>query len=164
MLTANEVRNKRGEGQMKVRFGLGDQSGVVLVVALVMLLVLTVIGISAVSTSTFETSIAGNERLYNQAFYAADAGIEDFKATAPGNSGFLNDPSPSGSYYGSPKSVGGSSYDITWQYLGINDLLGLSYKTVQVSSGGVAPNFPASGRVLVESVIYVWIPAQGYDN
>jgi len=47
---------------------LRNNQGVSLVIALVILLVLTLIGISAISTTTFETNIAGNERLYNRAF------------------------------------------------------------------------------------------------
>jgi Tfp pilus assembly protein PilX len=40
-----------------------------------MLLVLTLIGISSISTTTFETSISGNERGRVDAFYVAEAGI-----------------------------------------------------------------------------------------
>ena len=49
-----------------------------LVIALIILLILTLIGISAISTTTFETNIAGNERLYNKAFYTSDAGVDYF--------------------------------------------------------------------------------------
>jgi Tfp pilus assembly protein PilX len=41
-----------------------------------MLLVLTLIGISSINTTTFETSISGNERMGTDAFYAAEAGIQ----------------------------------------------------------------------------------------
>ena len=53
-----------------------DERGIALIVALMILLVLTLIGISAIGTATFENRISGNERLGNNAFYAAEAGIE----------------------------------------------------------------------------------------
>jgi Tfp pilus assembly protein PilX len=53
--------------------GLSDEKGVALVIALIMLLLLTFIGISAISTTTFETNIAGNERVGTDAFYASEA-------------------------------------------------------------------------------------------
>ena len=43
-----------------------------------MLLVLTLIGISALNTSTYDIRISGNERASVQAFYAAEAGINEF--------------------------------------------------------------------------------------
>ena len=58
------------------RIILGEKKGVALVIALLMLLVLTLIGISSISTTTFETSISGNERVRTDAFYAAEAGIQ----------------------------------------------------------------------------------------
>jgi hypothetical protein len=55
---------------------LEEERGAALIIALLMLLVLTLIGISSISTTTFETSISGNERGRTDAFYAAEAGIE----------------------------------------------------------------------------------------
>jgi len=55
---------------------LDNNRGSALVVALLMLVVLTLIGISATTTTTFELQIAGNDRLYKQAFYAADGATE----------------------------------------------------------------------------------------
>ena len=52
------------------------EKGVALIIALLMLLVLTLLGISSISTTTFETSISGNERMRADAFYAAEAGIQ----------------------------------------------------------------------------------------
>jgi len=53
-----------------------NEKGVALIIALMMLLILTLIGISAISTTTFETSISGNERVGTDAFYASEAGIQ----------------------------------------------------------------------------------------
>jgi len=52
---------------------LRNKNGVALVIALIMLLLLTFIGISAISTTTFETNIVGNERVGTDAFYASEA-------------------------------------------------------------------------------------------
>ena len=50
-----------------------SEKGVALILALIMLLILTFIGISAISTTTFETNISGNERVGTDAFYASEA-------------------------------------------------------------------------------------------
>ncbi len=53
-----------------------DQKGMALVVALIMLLVLTLIGMSSISSSYYETKISGNDRFGTAAFYAAKGGVE----------------------------------------------------------------------------------------
>ena len=58
------------------RHGRISERGVVLVLALILLLVLTLIGISAISTTTFETGLSGNERAGTQAFYASEGVIQ----------------------------------------------------------------------------------------
>jgi Tfp pilus assembly protein PilW len=50
-----------------------SEKGVALVLALIMLLILTFIGISSISTTTYETNISGNERVGTVAFYASEA-------------------------------------------------------------------------------------------
>jgi hypothetical protein len=52
-----------------------NEKGLVLIIALLILLVLTLIGISAIGTTIFETNISGNERIGTDAFYASEAGI-----------------------------------------------------------------------------------------
>ena len=54
--------------------GPGSQRGTAIIMALLILLVLSVIGVFAVSTSTVETKITGVERGYQEAFYTADSG------------------------------------------------------------------------------------------
>jgi len=61
-----------------------NEDGSVLVIALVMLALLTILGITATSTSNVELQIAGNERNFKRTFFAANAGIEHAKS-------FLND-------------------------------------------------------------------------
>ena len=55
---------------------LKNQKGVALVIALIMLIVLTLIGLSSIGTSIFETKISGHDRFASNAFYAAEGGLE----------------------------------------------------------------------------------------
>jgi len=54
---------------------LKNERGVVFIVALLILLVLTLIGINAINSTVFETKLSGNERVGNAAFYAAEGGV-----------------------------------------------------------------------------------------
>jgi hypothetical protein len=66
---------------------LRNKNGVALIIALMMLLILTFIGISSISTTTFETNISGNERVGTAAFYASEAifqfGLNQLPDTKP---------------------------------------------------------------------------------
>ncbi|MEE8428744.1 MAG: PilX N-terminal domain-containing pilus assembly protein [Gammaproteobacteria bacterium] len=64
---------------MKTRNGSSRsrQRGVVLVVSLMILLVMTVIGITATQSSSLEERMAGNARDHNLAFQAAESAIRD---------------------------------------------------------------------------------------
>jgi hypothetical protein len=55
---------------------LSNERGSALVIALLMLVVLTLIGISASTTTNFELQISGNDKLYKMAFYQAEGGTE----------------------------------------------------------------------------------------
>jgi len=52
---------------------LENENGFVLVVALLMLVVLTIIGLSGSSTTQIELQISGNERVARNLFYTAEA-------------------------------------------------------------------------------------------
>ena len=52
------------------------QSGAILVVGLVLLLVLTVLGISTMSTASLELNMAGNDQFSENAFQLAETGID----------------------------------------------------------------------------------------
>ena len=62
---------------------LRNDTGSALILALLILLVLTLLGISAINTTTFETVISGNERARVEAFYAAEAGIQEALSRLP---------------------------------------------------------------------------------
>lgn len=51
------------------------EAGAVLVVGMLMLVLLTVIGLAATTTGSLESEISGNEKLYQQAFYAAEISL-----------------------------------------------------------------------------------------
>ena len=55
---------------------LGNQSGVALVVALLMIVMLSLIAIASSSNSTFEIKLSGNKRGSTDAFYTADGGAK----------------------------------------------------------------------------------------
>jgi Tfp pilus assembly protein PilX len=55
---------------------LRGDSGGALVVAMMIMAVLTILGISAIKTSNIEVWIGGNEKLYQRAFYAANGAAE----------------------------------------------------------------------------------------
>jgi type IV pilus assembly protein PilX len=53
------------------------QSGAVLIVSLIMLLVLTIIGVTAMRSTTLEEKMAANIMNYNVTFHAAESAIEN---------------------------------------------------------------------------------------
>jgi len=88
---------------------LKGHSGVVLIAALLMLLILTLIGVSSISTSTFEAKISGNERIGTDAFYVSEAGIQVAINQLPDNTNPIpRTPLKEDSYYwsGGPKDAG----------------------------------------------------------
>ncbi len=56
---------------------LKNEQGSTIVVALLVLVFLTIIGIAATNTSIFESQIVGNEHRYQIDFYAADSGWKE---------------------------------------------------------------------------------------
>lgn len=58
---------------------LKNEIGTALLMALIMLLLLTLIGFAAITTSNIEVQISGNQRLSNTALYAAEAAIESIR-------------------------------------------------------------------------------------
>jgi hypothetical protein len=147
---------------MKTKRGLTGQKGVALVVALVMLLVLTFIGIAAISFTSYEAKISGNERVYNNAFYASDGGIENFRGRVSTGE-FIYSVGNSGSYQVTiGDCVSNVNYTRGSPYEGPGG--GITLVDFFVTSEGVSPNFPISGRVVIESIIQVAMMTQeGYN-
>ena len=111
---------------------LRNKNGVALVIALIMLLILTFIGISAISTTTFETNITGNERVGTDAFYASEAifqvGLNQLPDTKPVRKDKGEIGEYSSGWSGSPKDRGSprelapfglynkGGYDSSWAF------------------------------------------------
>lgn len=144
---------------MKTNDDLKGHKGIALVVALVMLLVLTFIGLAAISMTSYEARIAGNERVYNNAFYAGDGGIENFRGRVSTGE-FVYLVANSGTYQ---INVGDNTANITYSKWNRSEG-GIDYAVFLVRSEGVSPNFPTAGRVTIESVIEVAMTFQeGYN-
>jgi Tfp pilus assembly protein PilX len=126
---------------------LCNQNGVALVIALVMLLVLTLIGVSSVSMSSYESNIAGNERVYNTAFYAADGGLENFRGRLSTGE-FIYSATETGAYL---VKIGDVNCNVSYKKKGYKDAGG-DFVVFTVRSEGNAP-FPSQGKVIVESVV-----------
>lgn len=62
---------------------LNSERGAALLIAVLILLILTVLGVYAVTTSTLETKITGFHKWHVEAFYAADAGLNFAMADYP---------------------------------------------------------------------------------
>jgi len=61
---------------LKEKRNFNDENGSITVLALIMLALLTLLGISATMTSSIEVQIAGNDDRHKMALYEADGGIE----------------------------------------------------------------------------------------
>ncbi len=79
---------------------LNEEKGVVLVLTMLFLLVFTLIGMSAVNTTTYDNRVSGNKRISEQAFYVAEAGINEFLGRfRDAATGELKDDAPSNPHW-----------------------------------------------------------------
>jgi Tfp pilus assembly protein PilX len=62
-------------GSMRRALLSRNEDGVVLVLCLITLVLLTLIGVAATTTSQLEAEISGNDKTYKQAFYAAEVSL-----------------------------------------------------------------------------------------
>ena len=147
---------------MKTKDELKGQKGIALVVALIMLLVLTLVGLAAVNLTSYEARIAGNERVYNNAFYAGDGGVENFRGRASAGE-FVYAAASSGTYQVAiGDCVSNLRYTRGVPYIDTGN--SATYVDFFVTSEGISPNFPTAGRVVIESVIKVAMMTQeGYN-
>lgn len=79
-----------------------SESGMVLIVCMILLLMLAIIGAASIFTSNTEMDISGNEQYSTTAFYLADAGAERALAalndSVTWRTGFVNEPLGDGTY------------------------------------------------------------------
>jgi len=77
---------------MKKNALLKNESGMALVIALVIMIVLTLIGLAATFTSTFEIMLSGEKRRFTDAFYNAESGanvlVTRYQNFVPGRSDY----------------------------------------------------------------------------
>src|SRR3989304_2637297 len=77
---------------------LRDERGMVRVVGLLLIVVLMMLGTTAVLTSTTDMMIGANYKTSNQAFYAAEAGVEEARERLRGtntDANYAGDPAAS---------------------------------------------------------------------
>ena len=106
------------------------QRGAALMVGLMLLVIVTLLAVTAVSTSSTELIMAGNEQFRERAFQAAEAGVET--ATRKVRSGDIDVPVLVGAFLDNSNVT--MAYDATDRYstritaLGANTLIGNSSK------------------------------------
>jgi len=62
---------------MKINIEMQKQQGAALIVGLILLVVITVLAVSGMNTATTELAIARNDQNYENAFQAAETGLEN---------------------------------------------------------------------------------------
>lgn len=102
------------QGGISLAGHAGNERGMALVIALVMLVLMTILGAWALDTSITDLRISGNFKTTQSAFYAADAGVG--LASNPDNlkSTYLQPGSTSDSGI---ISVGSSTFDATTRFM-----------------------------------------------
>jgi hypothetical protein len=103
-----------------------SQEGSVIILAFILLVVLTVIGMFATRTSTIDIQIAANEIPYRQNFYIAEGGVQREAAEVSRGSYPIVDvkvaqtlaTQASGTLPAPPHQVNGQSYNFTVSYAG----------------------------------------------
>jgi len=104
-----------------------SEQGSITVIALMILVVLTILGITISRTATIDVRIAGNEIPFKQNFYVAEGGIHrESSEVGRGNYPVMNINNPielanqgsAGLPAPAPHLVNGRAYDFTLDYLG----------------------------------------------
>lgn len=147
---------------MRGKNRVGNEKGVVLIVALLLLLVLTIIGISSISTTSFDNIISGNERLANTAFYSAEAGIQVGLNQIPDTTVISKIYFDADTFYrGGGLDGGGGVKFVGWaQNVGHDQ--NWSFKRFQVNSTG--ESFRASKEIEVQARYGPFPSGTGYNN
>ena len=164
---------------MKKIFARADnEEGSIMVIALLIMAVLTILGISAIDTSNIELQIAGNERVYKDNFYKAEAAViaaaQILENMPPGelcppsapkwiiwNTGQTLDDlllTPSAWYTGNLDSDPADDIDLAGAQFTVVDMTGftvpgeqtLKYKIYGVYDSSLTPDGKDRGRVIIE--------------
>jgi type IV pilus assembly protein PilX len=133
---------------IKIRAGQASQRGVSLVVALVMLLVLTLIGVSSMNTAIVELKMAGSTQQQGIALNRADellrVGEEDVLAIVTDPSAFDFSADGDG-YYIAEDNINVNNID--WEGQGLNSIQGASSTDVYVTQYMGAKAIPGESIV-----------------
>ncbi len=73
-----------------------NEDGSVIVIALILLALATVMGISGTTTTSVELQIAGNDRIQKQNFFLADAGLMENAQLVQNNGALMANPATAG--------------------------------------------------------------------
>jgi type IV pilus assembly protein PilX len=96
------------------KINIKNQNGAVLITALIMLILLTMLGLSSMTTTTMEERMAANSQEINRAFQAASSGLElvfsDEEAFNTSNTKAL-DGTANDNYFKSDTTIGGDATD-----------------------------------------------------
>jgi len=141
-----------------------DQKGFALVVAMVMLLVLTLIGLSSIFSSVFETQIAGNDRLGQAAFYAAAGGAEVGISNLPGT-GSYSGALPNDESYRSGKITDPGPQNLAFKGTIQNrgdDVTMWEYKRFQINA--VGQSYGARKEVELQVRVGPYVTGTQYNN
>ena len=152
-----------------------SESGIVLVVCMIILLMLSLIGIASITTSNSEMQVAGNEMNSTGAFYAAEAGLEKATSeiiTSYENTGAPPNPLPTAletmnnyRYYYYVSDLGPAA-GRTLTYGSYNGLYA-SVKSFEIISQGVDNNLEAGVEIemdVEDALIPVYQFAVFYEN
>ena len=77
IMTYTQINQRQYEHMKELSTALKNEKGSIIVVALMILSVLTILGMSATSNSIYESQIVRNEHLYYSDFYIADSGWKE---------------------------------------------------------------------------------------
>lgn len=147
-----------------------QQSGAALVIGLIILLVMTLLGVSSMNSARTELKIAGNIQNKSSAFQVAEAAIQQVITSTATKWGEINQEQsfsyvPTAKKYSSAMTMGFEdcrsnplNYDLSGD--GVNDGKGSSNKATihTVSSAGVAKSTTAiDGPIVASSTVVVGI-------
>ncbi len=118
-----EMRGQASRGKAPVAAGLaGNERGMVLVLALMMLALLTILGAWVLDSSKTDLKIAGNSKNTQNAFYSADAALAYAANPSTLKTAQLSTQGTSTTKWSQVISVGTFTANVTVEYLGSGPL------------------------------------------
>lgn len=116
------------------------QSGAVLVVSLIMLLLLTIIGVTSMQTTSLEEKMAGNMRDKNLAFQAAESALKAAEASLSPILPAFSD-AGTGGFYSNTSTIPTAAAILTDTFWTANPVATSTVTTAQLGNGIGAPKY-----------------------